>query len=95
MEKMPIRSYILTKKEPENAEGFDRRLEGCFACEKPRFSKDGKVLWKSEHILFTNSPYSIRLTICRECRERVTFGQVMKKVYKHVGTTHLTEIYSE
>ena len=92
---MTIRSYILTKKEPEIAEGFDRRLEGCFSCEKRRFTEDGKVSWKSEHTLFSNSPFAIRLTICRECREQVTFSQIMEKIYKHVGTTHLTEIQVE
>ena len=88
---MVIRSYVLIKKEPEIAEGFDRRLEGCFVCEKERFAKK-KPLWKSEHTLFSNSPYAIRVTICRECRETTTFEHIMEIVYKHVGTTHLTEI---
>ena len=92
---MSVRSYILIKKEPEIEEGFDRRLEGCFMCETLRFSDDGKVLWKSEHTLFSNSPYAIRVTICRDCRERENFGQIMERVYERVGTTHLTEIYQD
>jgi hypothetical protein len=88
---MAIDTCVLTKKEPSIEEGFDRRVEGCIMCEKSRFTNEGKPLWKSEHTLFTNSPYAIKVTVCRECRHKYSVWQLFNKIYKCLGITNLTD----